>query len=86
MQEIKYKEIIVQAENGRPLLLSYLVLSDKSQALERYGVKVVEERSGEAAQVADLTVDPKRICALVDKLAEHTVTPTTLADIVADWL
>ncbi len=86
MQEIKYKEIIAQAENGRPLLLSYLVLSDKSQAPECYGVKVVEERSGEAAQAADLTVDPKRIYALADKLAEHTVTPTTLADIVADWL
>ncbi len=86
MREIKYREITTHAEDGRPLSLSYLVLVDKSKQPERYGVKVVEGNSGEVAQAPDLTTDTKRIYDLVDKLAKNAVTPTSLADIVADWL
>ncbi len=86
MREIKYREITTHAEDGRPLSLSYLVLVDKSKQPERYGIKVVEGNSGEAAQAPDLTTDTKRIYDLVDKLAKNAVTPTSLADIVADWL
>ena len=86
MREIKYREITTHAEDGRPLSLSYLILVDKSKQPERYGVKVVEESSGEAAQALDLTTDTKRIYDMVDKLAKNAVTPASLADIVADWL
>ncbi len=86
MREIKYREITTHAEDGRPLSLSYLVLVDKSKRPERYGVKVVEGNSGEAAQVLELTTDTMRIYDMVDKLAKNAVTPTSLADIAADWL
>lgn len=86
MREIKYREITTNAEDGRPLSLSYLVLVDESKQPERYGIKVVEGNSGEAAQALDLTTDTKRIYDLVDKLAKNAVTPTSLTDIVADWL
>jgi len=86
MQEIKYREVAVSDENGRPLSLSYFVLVDKDKRPARYGVKIQERNSGESSQILDLTTDTKRIYALVDKLAKHTVTPATLADIVADWL
>lgn len=85
MQEIKYREIQTKTENGRSLLLSYIVLADKSKSAGRYGVRVVEQNSGETAQAADLTTDAGRIYDLVDQLARCAVTPTTLADIVADW-
>ncbi len=86
MREIKYREITTHAEDGRPLSLSYLVLVDKSKQPERYGVKVVEGNSGKATQALDLTTDTEHIYDLVDKLAKNAVTPTSLADIVADWL
>lgn len=86
MQEIKYREVSVWAEDGRPLALSYIILTDKSRVPERYGVKVVEGNSGEFAQITDLTTKTKRAYDLVDKLAKNAVTPTALADIVADWL
>jgi len=86
MREIKYREIATHTEGGRPLLLSYLVLADKSKQPERYGVKIVERNSGEFSLALDLTTDAKHIYDLVDKLAKNAVTPTSLADIVADWL
>lgn len=85
MQEITYKETTVCAEDGRQLSLTYLILADKTQIPDRYGVKVVEG-SGEFAQAADLTTDVDRVYDLLDKLVRNAVTPTTLADIVADWL
>lgn len=86
MQEIKYREITVPAEDGRLLALSYHILTDTSQTPARYGVKVAERISGETAQAADLTTDARRIYDLAHQLAAHTVTPTTLPDVVADWL
>jgi len=58
MREIKCREIRNYTEDGRPLSLSYLVLVDKSRQPERYGIKVVEGNSGEAAQALDLITAP----------------------------
>lgn len=86
MQEIKYIEIKTRAEDGRPLSLAYHVLVDKQPNRERYGLKVTDKGSGEFALALDLTDNSKRIYDMVDKLAKHAVTPTTLADVVADGL
>lgn len=86
MEEIKYRGITTYAKDGRALLLTYAILVDKSGGTERYGVKITEHRSGEYSQVLDLTNDTRQIFGLIDRLAKCAVTPTTLADVVADWL
>lgn len=85
MREIKYIEVKTHDEHNRPLLLSYSVLVDKLYQQERYGVKVTNKNSGEIALALDLTTETKPIYNLLEKLAKNTVTPTTLADVVADW-
>ena len=82
MREIKYIEIKTHDEKKRPLSLIYSVLVDRLQRPEHYGVKVMDKSSGEFALALDLTTEAKSI---YDKLAKNTVTPTTLADVVADW-
>ena len=86
MREITYIEINTHAEDGKPLSLVYHVLVDKQQGRERYGIKVTDKGSGEFALALDLTDNAKRAYDMADKLAKHTVTPTTLADVVADGL
>lgn len=85
MREIKYIEIKTHDENKRPLTLVYYVLVDKLQQPEHYGVKVMDKGSGEFSLALNLTTEAKPIYDLADKLAKNTVTPTTLADVVADW-
>ena len=85
MREIKHIEIQTHGENNRPLLLSYFVLVDKLFQQDHYGVKVMDNSSGEFALALDLTTEAKPIYDLLEKLAKNTVTPTTLADVVADW-
>lgn len=86
MEETKYREIAVPAEDRRLLVLSYFILRDADQTPPRYGVKVTERHSGGAARAEDLTTDPSRVRDLADKLVRNAVTPTGLPDVIADWL
>ena len=54
-------------------------------ACESYGVKV-REAGGETAAIPDLTVDTRRIDALLELLTRNTVGPAGLRDVVDDWL
>ena len=75
------------AKTAGPLTLEYyLLVSPLAEELEIYGVKIVEKRSGVAAIAPGLTTSGRRILHLIDLLSEGTVTPTSLADIVEDWL
>lgn len=85
MREIKHIEVQTHGENNRPLLLSYSVLVDKLYQQEHYGIKVMDKSSGEFALAFDLATEAKPIYDLVEKLAKNTVTPTSLADVMADW-
>lgn len=70
-----------------PLTLEYyLLVSPLAEELEIYGVKIVEKRSGVAAIAPGLTTSGRKILHLIDLLSKGTVTPTSLADIVEDWL
>ena len=71
---------------GQLTLLFYILVSPLAEELEIYGVKIVEKRSGVAAIAPGLTTSGRRILHLIDLLSEGTVTPTSLADIVEDWL
>ena len=50
-----------------------------------YGVRVWED-GGEDASVPGITVSAQRVDELLSLLVEHRVSPTALADVVADWL
>ena len=55
-------------------------------AIARNPHKIVERRSGVAAIAPGLTTSGRKILHLIDLLSKGTVTPTSLADIVEDWL
>lgn len=75
------------AKTAGPLTLEYyLLVSPLAEELEIYGVKIVERRSGVAAIAPGLTTSGRKILHLIDLLSKGTVTPTSLADIVEDWL
>ena len=52
---------------------------------ENYGVHIMEDSGGEAT-IRSITPSSTRIDELITLLVEHLVGPTTLADVVADWL
>ena len=52
---------------------------------EDYGVRVWED-GGEDAIVPGITTSAQRVDELLSLLVEHRVSPTALADVVADWL
>lgn len=86
MRAVKYKELSLPSAGGASLALSYFFLSETLDGREHYGVQITEETRGERAAIPGLTTDVRRIRRLMDTLVQNSVTPTTLADIVADWL
>lgn len=54
-------------------------------ACESYGVRVVGP-DGDEAVIPHITIDISRIDELVELLRRNGVTPTTLWDVVYDWL
>ena len=77
-------------EDGQTHRFEYYVLIGQMEvahrfACESYGVKV-REAGGETAAIPDLTVDTRRIDALLELLTRNTVGPAGLRDVVDDWL
>lgn len=89
MRELLMDTKTVEGEE-KALRCRYMVLVGEKQvgnfACEAYGVKVVDEETGESAAIPDLTVSAQRIDQLMEQLVKGGVTPTGLADVVADWL
>lgn len=77
-------------EGGAGLHCRYSILVGERELngffCESYGVKIVNEETGEQAFVEDVTSSPQRIDELLDLLVRNGVTPTGLEDVVADWL
>lgn len=53
---------------------------------ESYGVVITDRVTGETAQARHVTVSALDIACLMDVIVRGQVTPTTLADVVEDWL
>ena len=53
---------------------------------ESYGVCVAMDDGSERAAIPNLTISVSRIDALMELLMRNKVGPTTLRDVVADWL
>lgn len=68
----------------------YTILVDQvdlgSFSCESYGAAVTTPATGDRAQVANITVSPQRIEALMELLIRCQVGPTHLRDVVDDWL
>ncbi|MEL4105739.1 DUF6514 family protein [Oscillospiraceae bacterium WX1] len=62
--------------------------ADKDDGIccENYGVGVTVAESGETALVSNVTFSQTDILILADLLASHLVTPTTMQDVISDWL
>lgn len=87
--EVKIATRALTDESGRCRRFHYLLTVDQVESgcfvCENYGVKIAEE-TGETASVRGITTSALRIDELMTLLVDNKVGPTTLADIVADWL
>lgn len=68
----------------------YAILVDQvdlgSFSCESYGAAITAPDTGDRAQVANITVDPRRIDQLMELLVRCQVGPAHLRDVVDDWL
>ena len=76
----------IPAENGNLLVLQYFLLKEgTSSEKQKFGVMILEQSSGEKALVPNLSTSAARVFRLIHRLADCTVTPTTLLDVLTDW-
>lgn len=88
------RELLVETKSeedaqGEACTCSYYVLVDEMEvaggfACESYGVKVALD--GEAVSIPNITTSVTRIDALMELLTRNFVTPSTLRDVIEDWL
>lgn len=87
MREWPIKTCTTHTEDGSALTLQYAILVEEtSSGPENYGVKITAVETGASAVAPGITMSDQKIFTLVEKLAENTVTPTGLMDVLADWL
>ena len=76
----------IPAENGNLLVLQYFLLKEgASSGKRKFGVMIQERNSGETTLVPNLGTSAVQTFRLIRRLADCTVTPTTLMDVLADW-
>lgn len=63
----------------------YLLTDEFENFCENYGVQI-SCAGGEASAVRGLTISQNKILLLLSTLMKYAVTPTTLQDVVDDWL
>ena len=87
MRDIPYTSKLTHTEDGKPLALDYYILvSGGGSEPEQYGVKIIEKDSGAQSLDFDLTSSMEKICGLMEQLSRNSVTPTSVDDVLADWL
>ena len=78
--------------DGEPVACDYYILIDQLEveggfACESYGVRINRRGvAGESVSIPNITISISRIDELMELLTNHFVTPTTAADVIADWL
>ncbi len=89
MMELKIASRTITDQSGQSRRFHYFLLIEQIEsgrfACEDYGVGVREE-GGEQTAIPGITTSAMRIDELLTLLVEHQVGPTTLADVVSDWL
>lgn len=88
MQESLFKTATATEECGKTHRYSYWLITTQIPAgqisFEEYGVRITAA-DGESACLPSLTHSYSRIGSLLALLAEHTVSPSHLYDVAADW-
>lgn len=89
MMEIKIASRTQTDESQMPRQFHYYLVVEPVETpnfvCENYGVRVAESQ-GESIAIPGITTSATRIDELLTRLVDHTVSPTTLRDIVDDWL
>ena len=76
----------ILAENGNLLTLQYFLLKERTPfQKEKFGVMIQERSGGEKTLAPNLGTSATQIFRLIRRLADCTVTPTALVDVLADW-
>ena len=76
----------IPADSGNLLVLQYFLLKEWTPSGKRkFGVMIQEINSGEKALAPNLSISVVQIFRLIRRLADCTVTPTALTDVLADW-
>ncbi len=87
--ELPIQTLTTVDELGHPRSYHYSLLVDEITAgsfvFEDYGIQVREE-NGDCVSIPGITTSTTRINALMSLLIKHGITPTTLHDVVADWV
>lgn len=89
MRELLLESQEVEGEERKIFCRYFIIIGEKRVgdfSCEAYGVKIVNEETGESAEFPDLTVSAGRIDELMELLVHHGVTPAGLEDVIADWL
>ena len=89
MRELYLQTLKLPDETGTERSYDYSILIDEMDvglySCESYGIKVAE-RGGCEASVPHVTCSAARIDELSDLVVRNAVTPTTLNDVLSDWL
>jgi len=89
MRELLVSSGMLEEDGARQRCDYYIVVDqmeiDGSPACESYGIKVVGW-DGDVAVIPHITISISRIDELAELLLRNGVTPTTLRDVVEDWL
>lgn len=86
--DLMYKKTIRDSRD-RPMELAYYLVSEAENGdAVQYGVTIRASRAGARtdAQLCAITVSAERIEELLRLLADGSVTPVGLRDVVDDWL
>lgn len=87
MRELPITTRTAHTENHRRLTLQYSILVEETpNGLEHYGVRITEWSTAVSTSAFDLTMSVQKIYDLIETLANGTVTPIGLMDVLADWL
>ncbi len=75
-------------QEGRPMKLDYYLLAERSAGLAQYGAEIVLERGCERERCSVGQITPQAQCMtnIIGALAEGTVTPATMREILEDIL
>lgn len=86
MKEELITSLQVPYRPGTPLSIRYYLLEETREDQTLYGIKISEETGRTSAVAPGLTGSRQRAAELIALLARGTVTPTGLADVLADLL
>lgn len=76
----------ILSENDNLLTLQYFLLKERfPSGKQKFGVMILERNSGEKVLAPNLSASAVQVSQLICRLANHTVTPTSLIDVLADW-